>query len=137
MGPAFQIQVKIPTSTKNRDTRSNRNSLLECLRRNLRHMLTDSNNLKWLHFSQKSQEFPRWSTKFIPFMQTKGFYKTARQFFRKTFNDQQAARDAQQKEYTIRVEQRENRKNTVWCHLALTLDSTTLITIRQESVNAH
>ena len=36
----------------------------------------------------------------------------------------------------IKVEEKVNRNNTVWCYLALTLDSTTLMTIRHDCVNA-
>ena len=47
-----------------------------------------------------------------------------------------AARDAQQRKYTIKVEEKENPNNFVWFDLALTLDSASLIEIRHNCVNA-
>ena len=109
-------------------------------------MATDSDSLNWLHFSGISEDFPTWSTRFIAFMQTKGLYKTLighEDIIRRPdnlpenpSNEQRATRDAQRREYTIKVEQTENRNNTVWCCLALTLDSTTLMTIRHDCMNA-
>ena len=109
-------------------------------------MAIGSNSLKWLHFSGKSEDFPTWSTRFIELMQTKGLHKTLienEDIIRRPDNlpenfseKQQASRDAQQREYAIKVEEKENRNNTEWCYLALMLDSTTLMTIRHECVNA-
>ena len=45
-------------------------------------------------------------------------------------DEQQAVRDAQQRENTFKNEEKENRTNTVWLYLAMTLDSTTLVTVR-------
>ena len=79
-------------------------------------------------------------------MQTKRLYKTLigyEDIMKRPDNlpenssdEQRAARDAQQREYTIKVEQEEIRKITVWCYLALTLDSKTLMTRRPDCVNA-
>ena len=109
-------------------------------------MTTDSNSLKWLHFSGKSEDFPTWSTRFIAFMQTKGLYKTLigeedrivrpRDLEENASEEQRAAHNAQQEQYRVKVEEKTNRNNTVWCYLALTLDSTTLMTIRHDCVNA-
>ena len=87
-------------------------------------MATDNNSLKWPHFSSKPENFPIWSIRFIAFMQTKGLYKTPighEDKIRRPDNlpenhsdEQRVTRDAQQKEYTIKVEEKENRNNIVW-----------------------
>ena len=79
-------------------------------------------------------------------MQNKGLYKTLisnedkitrpSKFPENTSDEERATRDVQQKEYAIKVEEKQNRNKTVWCYLALTLDSTTLMTIRHACVNA-
>ena len=79
-------------------------------------------------------------------MQTEGIYKTLivsediitppDNLPENPSDEQLAARDAQQRQYTTKVEQKENRNNTVWCYLAMTLDSTTLMTIHHDCVNA-
>ena len=108
-------------------------------------MATDSNTPKWLHFSGESEDSSTCSTRFIAVMPSKGLYKTLigneeiitrpDKLPENPSDEQRAARDAQQKEYTIKVDDNENSNKTVWCYLALTLDST-LMTIRLDSVNA-
>ena len=55
--------------------------------------------------------------------------------FQQNPSDEQRA--ALQRKYAIRVEEKGNRNNTVWCFLALKLDSTILMTKRNDCVNAH
>ena len=109
-------------------------------------MATDSNNPKWLHFSGKTEKFAACCTGFIAFMQSKGLQKTLignEDKIRPLDNlpedlskKKRAARDAQQKEYTIECEEKENGNITVRCYLALMLDSTILSTIRLDCLNA-
>ena len=109
-------------------------------------MTTAIESLKWLFFSGKSEDFPAWSTRFIAFMQTKSLYKTLigkedtitrpENLPENHSDEQRAAGDAQQREYTINVEEKENRNNFVWCYSALTLHSTTLMRIRHDCVSA-
>ena len=102
-------------------------------------MATDSDSLKWLHFSGYSKDFPTWSTRFAAFMQTKGLYITPignEGIIRRPDSLPESPSDEQQRDYTIKVEEKEDRNITVWCYLALTLHSTTLMTIRHDCVNA-
>ena len=83
-------------------------------------MTTDSNGLKWLHFSGKSKDSPTWSTRFIAFMQTKSLYKTLigeedlivrpRDLAENASEGQQAAHNAQQEQYRVKVEEKTNRR---------------------------
>ena len=76
-------------------------------------MATDSNSLKRLQFSGDFEIFSTWNTRFMAFMQTTGLYKvligngeiiTRRNSHpENTSDEQQAARDAQQRDYTIKV----------------------------------
>ena len=93
-------------------------------------MATDSNSLKWLHFSRKLEDFSNWSTRFVAFMQTKCLYKTLmgeeelmvrpRDLTENASEEQQAAHNAQQEQYRVKVEEKTIRNNTVWCSLAPT-----------------
>lgn len=72
--------------------------------------------MKYLSFSGKSEDFPAWSTRFLAYMQTKGLYKTAI-----------GKDDVSKTGY-------EEHNNSVWCHLALCLDETSLLYIRHDCV---
>ena len=72
------------------------------------------NQIKWLQFNGKLEDFPAWSTRFLAYMQTKGLYKTI------------------QGEATGSVEEQNESNNTVWCYLALTLDQTSLLYVRYD-----
>ena len=109
----------------------------------MKRMTADSNSLKLVPFSQ---DFPTWSTRFIAFMQSEGLCKTLivnEVIITRPYNlpinpptQKRAARDAQQREYTIKNEDKVNPNNFVWFDLALTLDSAPLIEIRHNRVDA-
>ena len=77
-------------------------------------------------------------------MQTKSLYKTLiredfivrpRDLAENASEEQQAAHNAQQEQNRVKVDWKTNRSNSVWCYLALTLDSTTKMTIRHDCVS--
>ena len=78
-------------------------------------------------------------------MQTKGLYKTLlgeeelivrpRDLAESASEEQLPAHNAQKEQYRVKVEKKTNRNNTVWCCLALTSNSKTLMTIRRDCVN--
>ena len=79
-------------------------------------------------------------------MQTKRLYKTLignEDKIRRPDNlpenpsdEQRLARDAQQRRYTIKAEEKENRNNYVRCYSALLVDSTISMTMRHDCLNA-
>ena len=86
-------------------------------------MATDNIKLNWQLFSGKSEDFPTRSTRFLAFMQNKSLHKTLigkvdiftrpNNLSENLSNEQRAAGDAQQKEYTIKVEEKETCNNNV------------------------
>ena len=98
--------------------------------------------MKMLTYTGTAQDFPIWSTIFVAMMQTKGVYKSllgteeqlnepaplaigASNDFKK---DDKVLKDAYQKE----VADIKEKRNNLWCHLALTLDATTLMLMRHD-----
>ena len=96
----------------------------------------DSNTTKWLCFTVTAEDYPAWSTKFTAFMQTKGPYKSL--LGKEVMPEEIAAlaEDASEEQRTqmeAKVQQRnkeiediKERNNSVWCHLALALDTIAL-----------
>ena len=72
----------------------------------------------------KFEHFPNWSTRFIAFMQTKGLYKIvignediitrSDRIPENPSDDYRAARDAQQREQKIKVEEKEILCGATW-----------------------
>ena len=66
-------------------------------------------------------------------MNTKGLFRTV--IGKEDPNaNQQAAYDTKMQERAVLVQQRKDNRNTVWSHLALVLNNTTLIYIRNDCV---
>ena len=101
-------------------------------------------DLKLEAFSGKFEDFPAWSTKFVALMHTKGLFRTvignddlpeAEPTVPESPNaDQQAAYDAKMQERAVLIQQRKNNRNTVWSHLSLVLNNTTLMYIKNDCV---
>ena len=102
----------------------------------------DKQTVKLLTYG-KTYDFPIWSTRFVALMQTKGLYKSLlgskeqpnepAPLGNGASNDvknHKMLKDAYEKE----VADIREKRNIVWCHLALTLDATTLILIRHDWV---
>ena len=100
--------------------------------------------VKLLTYTGKAQDFPIWSTRFVAMMQTKGLYKSLLGTEEQTNepapptngaskNEKKnhiVLKDAHEKE----VADIKEKRNNVWCHLALTLDATTLMLMIHDSV---
>ena len=108
-------------------------------------MESTSNNLKWLCFSGLTDEYPIWSTRFQAFSQTKGLFATLtgedlppdppERLAHDATDVQRAAHDAAIVADRKAVDDIEKRKNTLWCYLAMVLDSTSLMLIRHDCVD--
>ena len=97
--------------------------------------------VKWLCFTGTAEDYPAWSTKFMAFMQTKGLYKSL--LGKEAIPDEIAPvaedasdeviaqRQAQVQQRNKEIEDINERNNSVWCHIALALDKTSLMYIRQ------
>ena len=103
----------------------------------------DQQTVKLLTYTGKAKDFPIWSTRFVAMMQTKGLYKSlgteeqpnepaplANGATNDEKNNHKVLKDAYEKE----VADIKERLNNVWCHLALTLDATTLMLMRHDCV---
>ena len=100
--------------------------------------------MKLLTYTGKAQDFPICSTRIVALMQTKGLYESLIGTEEQTnepatqadgaSNDEKknhkVLKDAYEKEFADIKEKR----NNVWCHLALTLDATTLMPMRHDCV---
>ena len=99
----------------------------------------DGNRVKWLCFIGTPADYPAWSTKITAFMQTKGPYKS---LLGKEVIPQEipplaeGASEQHRTEREVKVQQRnkeiediKERNNSVWCHLALAPDKTSLMYI--------
>ncbi|XP_063727131.1 uncharacterized protein LOC134854706 [Symsagittifera roscoffensis] len=101
-------------------------------------------DLKLAALSGKSENFPAWSTKFVALIHTRGLFRTlmgtddlpeAEPTLPESPNaDQQAAYDTKMQERAVLIQQRKNNRNTVWSHLALPLNNTTLMYIKNNCV---
>ena len=107
--------------------------------------MESNNNLKWLCFLGMTDDYPIWSTRFQAFSQTKGLFETLTgdepapnrptRLGNDPTNEQRAAHEAAEAEYTRALENIEKRKNTLWCYLAMVLDTTSLMLIRHDCVD--
>ena len=100
----------------------------------------DNQMRKWLRFSGLVDDYPAWSTKFTALMQTKRLYKA--HLRKEVIPDpiapiDETATAAQRTEWEDKLKERDKqvqdinkRSNTVWCHLVLALDKTSLMYIR-------
>ena len=103
-----------------------------------------SNNLKWLCFWGLTEDYPIWCTRFQAFAQTKGLFDTITgddrppAYLARLGNDatdeSRAVHDDAQEAHRRAVDDIEKRKNTLWCYLAMVLDSTSLMLIRHDCV---
>ena len=107
--------------------------------------MENSNNLKWMCFSGLAQDYASWSTRFTAFLQTKSLFDTLMgmetvpqrpERLGENPNDEDRNRHARETQaYTDKLNDIEQRNNTVWCYLAMTLDSTSLMLLRHDCVN--
>ena len=105
----------------------------------------DSNTIKWLCFTGTAEDYPAWSTKFTAFMQTKGLCKSllgkeiipdeVADLPEDSSEEQGAQREAKIQERNKEVENIKERNNSVWCHIALALDKTSLMYIRHDCLS--
>ena len=108
-------------------------------------MGSNSNNLKWLCFSGLTEDYPIWSTRFLAFSQTKGLFDTLTgnerpptpptRLGNDPTDEARAAHDAVEAAHLRALDDIEKRKNTLWCYLAIVLDSTSLMLIRHDCVD--
>ena len=108
-------------------------------------MESNSNNLKWLCFSGLADVYPIWSTRFKAFAQTKGLFDTLtgddvppdppRRLADDATDEARVSNDAAEAAYRRALDDIEKRKNTLWCYLAMVLDTTSLMLIRHDCVN--
>ena len=104
----------------------------------------DQQTVKLLTYKGKAHDFQIWSTRFVAMMQTKGLYKSLLRteeqpnepapLANEASNDEKknhkVLKDANEKE----VADIKEKRNSVWCHLALTPDTTTLMLMRHDCV---
>ena len=104
----------------------------------------DQRTVKLLNYTGKAQDFPIWSTRFVAMMQTKGLYKSlfgtneqpndsaplANGVSKDEKKNHKVLKDSNEKE-TADIKE---KRNKVWCHLALTLDAKTLKLMRHDFV---
>ena len=100
-------------------------------------------DLKLAAFSGKSENCPACSTKFVALMHTKGLFRTvmggyndlpeAEPNLPESPNaDQQEANDTKMQERAGLIQHRKDNRNTVWSHVALVLNNTTLMYIKND-----
>ena len=104
----------------------------------------DQQTVKLLTYTGKAQDFPIWSTRFVAMMQTKGLYKSLLRTEEQpnelaplangTSNDLKKNHKVLKDAYEKEVAKIKEKCNNVWCHLALTLDETTLMLTRHDCV---
>ena len=104
----------------------------------------DQQTVKLLTYTVRAKEFQIWSTKFLAIMQTKGLYKslvgTEEQLNDPTplvngaSNDEKKNHKVLKDAYEKEVADIKEKRNDAWCHLALTLDATTLMLMRHDCV---
>ena len=108
-------------------------------------MTMDQQTLKLLSVSGKTEEFPIWSTRFTALMQTKQLYKTLMgteeqpeeppELEEGATNPERERHRQAVAEYEKRVSELNEKSNSVWCNLALVLDTTTLMLIKHDCLN--
>ena len=100
--------------------------------------------MKWLCFSGKQEDFATWSTRFIAYIQSKNLFETLAGTVVEPvepaalgyapLNEQREAQRVATEEFENNKKKFRNDKITLWCMLALTLDSTSLMLIRHDCV---
>ena len=108
-------------------------------------MESTSDNLKLLCFSGLSDEYPVWSRRFQAFSQNKSLFETltgddvppnpSGRLPNEASDEQRAAHDAVTEAYMTAVIDIQKRNNTLWCNLAIVLDSTSLMLFRHDCVD--
>ena len=108
-------------------------------------MESSSINLNWPHFSSLSEEYPICSMRFQAFAQIKGLFDTITVdnpppkpiggFGSDPTDVERAAHDGAEATYRRALHDIEKRKNNLWCHLAMVLDSTSLMLITYDCVD--
>ena len=106
--------------------------------------MMDQQTLKLLTYTGKAQDFPIWSTRFVAMMQTKRLYKSLlgteeppnepALLANGASNDEKKNHKVLKELCEKEVADIKENRNNVWCHLALTLDATTLMLIRHDCV---
>ena len=104
----------------------------------------DQQTVKLLTYTGKAKEFPIWSTIFVAMMQTKGLYKSllGTEYQPKEpaplanggSDDEKKNNKVLKDAYEKEVADIKEKRNNVWCHLALTLDAGTLMLMRHDCV---
>ncbi len=105
----------------------------------------DSHTVKWLCFTGLAEDYPAWSTKFMAFMQTKGLYKSllGKEVLPPEIDplaegasaEAATEREAKVQQRNQQVQEISERNNSVWCHIALALDKTSLMYIRHDCMS--
>ena len=105
-----------------------------------------NNTLKWMTFSGLTEDYPSWSTRFSAFAQTKGLFERLTDtvelpdrpsLLTEDANDARTREhEAQTQARATTVQENESRKNQIWCYLAMTLDASSLMLIRNDCVNS-
>ena len=103
--------------------------------------------MKLLTYTGKAQDFAIWCTRFVAMMQTKGLYKslpgTEEQpnepapLANGESNDEKKNHNVMKDAYEKEVADIKEKRKNVWCHLALTLDATTLVLMRHDCVGDY
>ena len=103
----------------------------------------DQQTVKLLIYTGKAQ-FPIWSTRFVTMMQTKGLYKSLLGTEEQPIepaplaigasNDEKKNHKVLRDAYEKEVADIKEKRNNVWCRLALVLDATTLMLMRHDCV---
>ena len=106
--------------------------------------MMDQQTVKLLSYTGKAQDFPNWSTRFVAIMQKKGLYKSLlgteeepnkpALLANGASNDGKKNHNVLKDAYEKEVADIKEKRNNVWCHLALTLDATTLTLLRHGCV---
>ena len=104
----------------------------------------DQQTVKLMTYTAKAQDFPIWSTRFVAMMLTKGLYKSLLETEEQlnepaplangASNDEKKNHKVLKDAYEKEVADIKEIRNNVWCHLALTLDATTLMLMRHDCV---
>ena len=105
----------------------------------------DGNTVKGLCFTGTAEDYPAWSTKFTAFMQTKGLYKSLLgkevipqeipPLAEDASEQQRAERETKVQQRNKEIEDIKKQNNSVWCHLVLALDKTSLMYIRHDCLS--
>ena len=106
--------------------------------------MMDQQTVKLLTYTGKAQDFPIWSTRFVAMIKTKGLYKSLPGIEQQpnepaplangASNDETKNHKVLKDAYEKEVADIKEKRNNVWCHLALTLDATTFMLMRLDCV---